>query len=167
MRALCRPHIRTGTPALPFCDLWLRSPKPHCRPIGYPREPKSWGERFRQRRMDLGLTQDELAKRPGRTGRAVADWESGKTRPLASSRVGIAQVLGEQLLPREAEIGSRLRVARWRQGLTQADLAVAVGLDVRTIRNVERAVHRPSPRTLALLGCVLGTEPAGDVCSPI
>jgi len=105
--------------------------------------------------MDLGLTQAGLADRLGRTTRAVADWESGATKPLASSWGVIARVLGGDLLPEGAEIGSRLRAARWRLGLTQAELAGKVGLDPRTIRNTEQGKYRPSRATLAKLAGVL------------
>jgi transcriptional regulator with XRE-family HTH domain len=104
------------------------------------------------------MTQVELANRLGLTGRAVADWESGKTRPLASSWKRIADTLGPELLPCEAEIGSRLRAARWRHGLTQEDLAARAGVDVRTVRNAERAIYRPSRRTTLLLQWVLGDD---------
>ena len=88
--------------------------------------------------MDRGLTQAGLAARLGHTSRALADWESGATKPLAPSWRGIAALLGDDLLPREAEIKSRVRGARWRLGLTQAPLAARVGLEARTIRNTER-----------------------------
>lgn len=108
--------------------------------------------------MDLGLTQESLAQRLGRTTRAVAGWESGLTKPLASSWGVIAEVLGPDLLPEGAEIGSRLRAARWRLGLTQAQLAVRLGLDPRTIRNVERGRYRPSQTTLAGLETILSSS---------
>lgn len=108
--------------------------------------------------MDLGLTQEGLAERLGRTTRAVAGWETGLTQPLASSWGVIAEVLGTDLLPEGAEIGSRLRVARWRLGLTQAQLAARLGLDPRTIRNVERGRYRPSRTTLAGLETILSSS---------
>lgn len=126
--------------------------------LQHPREPKTWAERFRQRRMDLGFTQATLAVRLGRTAWAVADWESGATKPLASSWGAIARVLGSDFLPDGAEIGSRLRVTRWRLGLTQAELAAKVGLDPRTVRNTEQGRYRPSRGTLAKLESVL-SEP--------
>jgi len=105
--------------------------------------------------MDLGLTQAGLAEHLGRTTRAVADWESGATKPLASSWGVIALVLGADLLPEGAEIGSRLRAARWRLGLTQGELAAKIGLDPRTIRNTEQGRYRPNRATLAKLGSIL------------
>jgi len=116
--------------------------------------------------MDLGLTQAGLAERLGRTTRAVADWEVGASRPLASSWGVIARVLGADLLPVGAEIGSRLRAARWRLGLTQTELAARVGLDPRTIRNTEQGRYRPSRATLGKLHAVLDTPTNGPNHSP-
>ncbi len=112
-------------------------------------------ERFRRRRMDLGLAQAGLADRLGRTTRAVADWESGATKPLASSWGAIARVLGVDMLPQGPEIGPPLRTAQFRFGLAQAELAAHIGLDPRTIRNTERGRYRPSRATLAKLVSVL------------
>lgn len=109
--------------------------------------------------MDLGLTQEALAERLGRTARAVAGWESGLTEPLASSWGVIAEVLGADLLPDGADIGARVRSARWCLGLTQVELAARVGLDPRTIRNIEQGRHRPSQASLLRLWSVLDSHP--------
>lgn len=109
--------------------------------------------------MDLRFTQASLAERLGRTTRAVAGWESGLTKPLASSWGVIAEVLGADLLPDGADIGARVRSARWRLGLTQAELAEKVGLDPRTIRNVEQGRYRPSQASLRRLWSVLDSRP--------
>jgi DNA-binding XRE family transcriptional regulator len=86
----------------------------------------------------------------------VADWELGTSAPLASSWGVIARVLGEDLLPEEGEIGSRLRTARWRLGLTQTEMATRVGLDPRTIRNTEQGRYRPSKTTREKLVTIPG-----------
>ncbi|MBK8231018.1 MAG: helix-turn-helix domain-containing protein [Candidatus Eisenbacteria bacterium] len=109
--------------------------------------------------MDRGFTQSTLASRLGRTARAVADWESGLTKPLASSWGLIAEVLGADLLPDGADIEARVWSARWRLGLTRAELAEKVGLDPRTIRNVEQERYRPSHESLRRLWSVLGSHP--------
>jgi len=76
-----RPIARTDTPALPFCHLTLKGRKPP--PYGYPTEPKSLGEHMKKRRMDLGLTQREVARRIGANPWTVANWEKGKTNPAS------------------------------------------------------------------------------------
>jgi transcriptional regulator with XRE-family HTH domain/tetratricopeptide (TPR) repeat protein len=50
---------------------------------------------------------------------------------------------------------SRLRRAR---GLTQTQLADAAGVSVRTVRYLERGLHRPHPPTVTLLATALGVE---------
>ena len=102
-----------------------------------------------------------MAERLGRTTQAVAGWESGLTRPLASSWGVIAEVLGADLLPDGADIGTRVRSARWRLGLTQVGLAAKIGLDPRTIRNTEQGRYRPSRATLLKLRSMLQTDALG------
>ncbi len=46
----------------------------------YPGEPKTLGERLRKRRLELDLSQKELAKRLGVGIDAIQDWEAGRTR---------------------------------------------------------------------------------------
>ncbi len=46
----------------------------------YPIDPKTPGERLRQKRLRLDLSQKELAQKLGVCPDAVADWESGRTR---------------------------------------------------------------------------------------
>ena len=60
------PELASISPALIYKD--------------YPAEPKTLGERLRQKRLGLDLSQKELAKKLGVCQDAVADWEAGRTR---------------------------------------------------------------------------------------
>lgn len=124
-------------------------------------------ERLRRRRTDLGFTQATLAERRDLATRAVADRESGATKPLGSSWAVIAEVLGSDLVSEGAEIGSRVRAARWRLRLTQTELADKVGLNPRTIRNTEQGRYRSSRATLAKLGAVIHLVPCDSVEDPV
>ncbi|MBI1951143.1 MAG: helix-turn-helix transcriptional regulator [Acidobacteria bacterium] len=48
---------------MPFCHVTLRGQKP--RPPRYPEVPKTLGDHLRRRRLDLGISQRELAERLG------------------------------------------------------------------------------------------------------
>jgi transcriptional regulator with XRE-family HTH domain len=60
--------------------------------------------------------------------------------------------------PLDVEIGARLRQARIKCGLTQADLAKAAGISFQQIQKYERGTNRLTLSTLALLRPVLGVE---------
>lgn len=60
--------------------------------------------------------------------------------------------------PIDVEIGTRLRQARIKCGLTQTDLAKAAGISFQQIQKYERGANRLTLSTLALLRPVLGVE---------
>lgn len=65
--------------AFPFTNVTLRVRKPL--PAHWPRDPQTVGERLKRARLELGLTQKELAERLGVAKVTVASWESGRRRP--------------------------------------------------------------------------------------
>jgi len=141
---------------LPFCNLRLRGRRPRVFPRGYPFAPNTLGQRIRQRRMDLGLTQQTLALQLGCWYQSVARWERDLSEPLAASWPAIEALLGVGLVPERDGLPGRVRAARLRLGLTQEQVAARAGLDPRTIRNVETGRHRPSRGTAEHLREVLG-----------
>jgi transcriptional regulator with XRE-family HTH domain len=114
------------------------------------------GQRIRQRRLDLGLTQVELADQLGCSSTCVMYWETDKSVPLAKRWAVIVRLLGDGLVPYEPDLPRRIRAARRLHGLTQAELAARAGLHARTIRNAEQGRFQPFPKTLARLRTVLG-----------
>lgn len=125
-------------------------------PRGYPHAPRTLGERIRQRRINLGLTQRTLAVQLGCWGETVAAWERGESEPLARRWPAIERVLGPGFVPERDGLPGRVRAARLRLGLTQEQVAAGARLDPRTVRNVEAGRYRPSRRTLGRLAEVLG-----------
>ena len=47
----------------------------------YPFHPRTYGERLRKTRMDLGLQIREVAQATGINESSIIDWEKGHTRP--------------------------------------------------------------------------------------
>jgi phage repressor protein C with HTH and peptisase S24 domain len=80
----------------------------------------SLGERIRQCREALGISQGELAKRVGIKQQSIGDLESGKTRGT-KHLLGIAKALGQSPDWLEKGQGDQLRPA------TEADIAPNVG----------------------------------------
>ncbi len=147
---------RSDTIALPFCNLRLAGRRPREFPRGYPFTPNTLGQRIRQRRMDLGLTQQTLAKKLDCWYQNIARWERGLSEPLAARWPSIEGVLGVGLVPERDGLPGRTRAARLRLGLTQEELARRAGVHVRTVRNVETGRHRPSRRTAGRLAGLFG-----------
>ncbi len=58
----------------------------------YPAE--SYGERIRQKRLELGLTQRDLAKSLGADKMSVLNWENDKHLPAARFQRRIKKILG-------------------------------------------------------------------------
>ena len=140
---------------MPFSSLHLKGPRPRVFPRGYPQDPRTLGELIRRRRMDLGLTQRTLAKKLGCLQETVLQWEQDVCVPLARRWTRIEAVLGAGLVPDPPGLAGRIRAARLRLGLTQAELAAKAGVDIRTIRNAERGRRVPSRATSARLRTVL------------
>lgn len=109
--------------------------------------------------MDLGLTQQTLAKKLGCWYQSVARWERGLSEPLAARWPAIEAALGVGLVPEQDGLPGRVRTARLRLGLTQEELARQAGVHVRTVRNTEKGVYRPSRRSLQRLSRALDEPP--------
>ena len=102
MLASCsRAHL-TLTPALPFCDLVLRTPKPLGRE--YPTKLRSIGDHLRKRRLDLGLLQREAALRIGVDKTTVFNWEAGTASPNLRAIPGLVRFLGYD--PRQSPVAT-------------------------------------------------------------
>ena len=92
MLSACSSGHLTVTPALPFCDLVLRTPKPIDR--AYPTKLRSIGDHLRKRRLDLGLLQREVALRIGVDKTTVFNWESGAASPSFRAQPAVIRFLG-------------------------------------------------------------------------
>ena len=106
--------------------------------------------------MDLGLTQHTLALKLGVVYPTVAAWESGASQPLAARWPAIEAILGPGLVPEQVGLPGMVRTARLRLGLTQEALTLKAGVDLRTVRNVERGAHWQRRQTLRRLRAPLG-----------
>src|SRR5205807_818571 len=60
-RATCQPDSRTGSPALPFCDVHLKGKIRYRRNPNYPSALNTLGDHLQKRRLELGLTWKAVA----------------------------------------------------------------------------------------------------------
>ncbi|MCL4511355.1 MAG: helix-turn-helix domain-containing protein [Bacteroidetes bacterium] len=77
--------------ALPFCHFEKTTKK--ALPKGYPKDLKTIGDHVRKRRLDLKLTQKEVAAILGVDECTVWNWEKNRTRPLPSLIARISEFL--------------------------------------------------------------------------
>ena len=82
--------------------------------------PADWGQRLRQHRQRVGLTQEELAELVGVNQTTISQAEIGNRRPEMETQAAIAQALGvpiSELFPRSEEEASLAeRAARCTEG---------------------------------------------------
>lgn len=62
--------------------------------MGYPEEPRTLGEHLRKRRLDLGLTQGQVAERFSATVQTVCNWEKGRSQPEPRHYPAVIAFLG-------------------------------------------------------------------------
>ena len=82
-------------------------------------------------------------------------WELDRSRPLARHHGRLVRVLGfDPELPGRS-LPERLRAARRRAGLTQAELARRLGLDEGTVVDLEAGRRRPSRKVATAIASFL------------
>ncbi len=107
---------------------------------------RTLGDHIRRRRLDLGQGQRILAASLGVSAETIAAWELGRSRPRARHLAGLIRFLGYDPEPAGERLADRVRALRRRLGLTQRGLAARLGLDERTVRDLERGRRKASRR---------------------
>jgi transcriptional regulator with XRE-family HTH domain len=147
---------RTGTPALPFCHVHLRTQRPLSR--AYPNALKTLGDHIRKRTLDLQLLQSDVAQTLGVTECSVWNWENNATAPVFPYWPGIIEFLGYNPLPEPQTPAEQLVQARKIQGLSQKEMANRLGVDPSTLARRERREREPTGMFLSRVHCFLVDE---------
>lgn len=137
---------RNLTDALPFCHFALTGSKP--KPSEYPCEFKTIGDHIRQKRLDLGLFQKDVAKMIGFDTTTVFNWETMGRKPNLKAMPKIIEFLGYNPLPTGHMFGERLRLQRITLGLSQKEAAQEMGIDPSTLAHWEQGKHKPARELL-------------------
>jgi transcriptional regulator with XRE-family HTH domain len=114
------------------------------------------GDHLRKRRLDLALTQRDVAIRLGADEASVWNWEKNRSSPAFRFVPRIIEFLG--YVPDDTKpesFGQRIVAFRRLRGLTQKELARRLGVDRSTIASWEQGEHRPTERLLQRLDDVL------------
>lgn len=111
------------------------------------------GDRLKQRRLDLGLLQQDVATKLGVSSSSVRDWELGHKTPKLQHQPTLRAFLDEEP-PREnaTTFPEVLRAARRTMGLSRRRLAELVGFGgPDTVADWEHGIRTPMPRHLERL----------------
>jgi DNA-binding XRE family transcriptional regulator len=147
---------RKDIPALPFS---YRTKKVR-KPLGdkYIDDPKTIGDHIRNKRLELGRLQKDIAKQIGVTEDCITLWELNKSVPTAVYMPKIIQFLGYvPTLFNRSTIGGKIKLYRLTNGLSHKKMGSLIGVDASTIGSWENGDHLPSKLHSKRLNKLLGT----------
>jgi transcriptional regulator with XRE-family HTH domain len=108
------------------------------RPTPYREHPRTLGERIKKRRIELGLTQAEAAKRLAVNSRTVLNWEIGRYDPPIRSMPTILSFLGYDPFSAPGAVCECLLRKRRENGWSTSEAARELGVDPTTWQDWER-----------------------------
>ena len=113
----------------------------------YPDELATYGDHIRARRLDAGLTQKQAAGEIGVDEMSVFNWERNRVEPAVRLIPGIIHFLGYCPFTPGLPLSGKLKMRRQSLGLSQEEMAKAVGVDAGTLRRWEVVADNPRPHT--------------------
>ena len=154
---------------MPFCNLETRRertfPTPSWKALKrYPEVPTNLGEWIRKKRLDLGLTQKELAERLGVRSEAVSNWECGVWQPMITLLPRLNELLGMSPLAKPATFAEQLVFWRKCTGLQQGALAKKLGISPCTIgrwENGRKPLAVQKQKAEAMIAQMTNTQQGG------
>jgi len=133
-----------GIPALPFSKLEKTVAKPLSNLII---NPTSIGEKLKNKRLELGLLQIDVANIIGVCEDSITLWENNRNEPQIVHYPKIIQFLG--YIPFEVDtstLGGEIKLYRYLHGLSQEELALKLNINQSTVFHYENNKHNPSPK---------------------
>ena len=131
--------------ALPFCHIRLKAQKP-LNPA-YPKVLTTLGDHIRKHRLDLELSQRQVASRLGTLEESVYNWERGRNAPETRFISKIYNFLGYCPYNRYTLLCQKIRLWRESLGLSQRELAERAGVDESALSAWERGEHKPTAKS--------------------
>jgi len=149
---------------VPFCG-WVPLTVKAQKLKDYSEDPQTLGEHLKKRRKELGIFQREAAERMGISAETVANWESGKTKPVASQFRPVVEFLGYDPSPEPQTLAECVEAKRRVLGVTLDQVAAYLGWDASSLRRYLNGTWRmPNHRARALEQFLdLGAEAAAVV----
>ena len=138
-------HIsaRKGMLAFPFYETTLTARKPQ--DPAYPAQLETVGDHLRKRRLDLNLLQKVVARQIGAHITSLWAWETNTKTPALRYYPAILKFLGYDPWQGEDEsFAQKIKKYRYRNGLSQVQLASMLKVDPRTVSDWEAGRKQPS-----------------------
>lgn len=108
-------------------------------PRAYPKEIRTIGDHVRRRRLDLKMTQKQVAEIISVDESTVWNWESNRTEPLIRHLPIIFLFLGYSPFSTTGQsLGERLQDYRRKTGFSRKKVANAIGTDPGTLGKIEK-----------------------------
>lgn len=126
--------------------------------IKYIDNPKCLGDKIRNRRLALELTQEVAAKQIGVTRLGLCDWENAITEPTIEFYPAVISFLGFVPFEFEITVPGQLKEYRYLNGLSQEALSKRIGIGAATIHRVELDKGKMSKKTIKALKKVIAIE---------
>ena len=117
--------------SLSICHIVLNTLKPERKP--YPKELKTYGDHLRKKRLDLNLSQPQVAKIINVTTDSITNWELNRGKPILTLIPKIISFLGYIPIVNENSVKSY----RIQNGLSQKEFARILGIDPSTLSRIE------------------------------
>ena len=117
--------------SFPICNIMLKALKPERKP--YPKELKTYGDHLRKKRLDLNLSQPQVAKIICVTTDTITNWELNRVTPTISQIPKIISFLKYTPILNENEIKNY----RIQKGISQLELAKILQVDPATLSRIE------------------------------
>ena len=127
---------RTDMVSLPICNIVLNALKPERRP--YPKELKTYGDHLRKKRLDLGLSQPQVAKIINVTPDSITNWELNRGKPILTLIPKIISFLGYS--PKIIE--NPIKNYSIQNGLSQKEFARILEINPTTLYRIERGNNK-------------------------
>ena len=123
----------TDIVSLPICNIQLKGQIPNRKP--YPKELVTYGDHLKKRRLDLDLSQPEVAKMLKVQTDTITNWELNRNHPQINFLPRIISFLG--YIPKFSTDNSIKRY-RIEKGITQREMAKILKIDPATLARIER-----------------------------
>lgn len=139
---------------MPFSQYRQTVPKP----LGnkYLQNPVTIGDKIRNRRLELGLLQKDIALKLEVPEETIYRWETNRNTPDMKCMPRIIGFLG--YLPIELDttlLGGKIAQYRYYNGLSQEGLANILGVNESTVFHYEKGTHKPTPSIFRKLTTLL------------
>ncbi|MDI1312154.1 helix-turn-helix transcriptional regulator, partial [Prosthecobacter sp.] len=147
-------------PILPFCFFDIRVSKEALKSFilrkkGLFDQPRTLGEHLRNRRLELGFRQEDVAVQLGTLREVYERWERDERTPVVSEWPGILSFLGYYPDPEETTANLVLKTRRYR-GMDQKRLAQVIGVIHQRLRDWELGKSQPTAEQINQLKQIAG-----------